>query len=60
MEKVVLILRDVIIFGLTALFGAVLGFSNLGGATALAGKVVCCISMVLVALSLVVNRSPRT
>ncbi len=56
MEKRKLILTDLITFGFIALVGALFGSSNPGGIAVLTGRVTCCVSTVLVALSLFVKR----
>jgi hypothetical protein len=58
MEKGKRILADCLTFGLIALAGAVFSFSSAGGMVALTGRVVCCVSSVLVALAVFIKRPP--
>jgi uncharacterized membrane protein YtjA (UPF0391 family) len=56
MENRNLVLADALTFGLIAFVAALFGFSGLSQNVALIGKIVCAVSIVLVALSLVVKR----
>jgi uncharacterized membrane protein YtjA (UPF0391 family) len=59
MEKRRLILADVLTFGSIALVAALFGFfHHTDGDAMLIGRVVCAVSLVLVALSLTVRRPP--
>jgi hypothetical protein len=58
MQKGKQILADITTFGMIAIVGALFGYSNAGALVILTGRVVCCVSTVLIALSLFVKRPP--
>lgn len=56
MEKTKSILMDVFTFSLISIAAAIFGFSGIGAASALVGRIICAVAAVLALLAIVVKR----